>query len=419
MKRVLISIGLAAAVATSGFAAGRREKVPQLCGKWTQINPSAQLRAEMEKYGFSACEYSDGTNVFSGLFRSPKACGVKKFPLIVYIPGSGEKGRDLMRQFRQPTVFAKVCDAKFSKENPCHLLAVSPPDSATTLVGGLPGRPNALQRLLHDFIVETIRRTHRPDIDPDRIYLTGFSYGGSGVYALAQHYPGEYAAVVPISSLPPLREYFSETHPGNWWHFNNEGDYSRHGMPTEELEWFRDRTNAAGGDFRIGTFPADSHDAWSAVWGEEEMWKWMFSKSLKTSGTRRFSLVGAKCTASIAGWDAGCGPERVIDGLDDTAYTPARPFRKDDWWMVELPAPVCGKVNIYSGNREREALLKHAQAEVSLDGRKWVRAGQFSSKDGVCSFVRRNKFKFVRIKSTSSAPSLFTLRRMDVSAGAI
>ena len=34
---------------------------------------------------------------------------------------------------------------------------------------------------------------------PNRLYLTGFSYGGNGAYALAQHFPNVFAAVIPGS----------------------------------------------------------------------------------------------------------------------------------------------------------------------------------------------------------------------------
>ena len=41
----------------------------------------------------------------------------------------------------------------------------------------------------------------KPKVDLNRLYITGFSYGGLGAYALAQHFPGTFAAVVPIAAL--------------------------------------------------------------------------------------------------------------------------------------------------------------------------------------------------------------------------
>ncbi len=37
-------------------------------------------------------------------------------------------------------------------------------------------------------------------IDPARVYLTGFSMGGDGVWALGQAHPDQFAALAPVSS---------------------------------------------------------------------------------------------------------------------------------------------------------------------------------------------------------------------------
>lgn len=387
-----------------------------LGGMLLSFTPERPVVQEMRKYGFTAWRYSDGTTEVRGLLSTPEAGGGKKLPLLVYIPGCGEKGEDLLKQFRQRAVFEKVTSAAFQKRHPCYLLALSPPSAASTIVGGMPGAPNALQRVLHDFIFAVARQAEKPPIDLTRLYLTGFSYGGSGSYALALHYPGEFAAVVPIASLPPLPEYLSETQPGSWWHFHNEGDYARNGIDIRDVESFRDRVKALGGDFRIGTFPSSSHDAWTAVWREEGMWDWMFSKALAVKG-RRTTIVeppAAKATATVPGKDAGTGPERALDGLDETAYVPTKPFVRGDWWMAEYAAPFAGKVTLFTGDRTGAGRLKEGVVEVSTNGRSWFRVGSFSAKTGQCSFVRTNKFRFLRVRTCGNGASEFRLRRIEV-----
>ena len=44
------------------------------------------------------------------------------------------------------------------------------------------------------------------------------------------------------------------------------------------LDAFADKVRKQGGDFRIGTFPNEGHNAWDAAWKEDAMWDWMFSK---------------------------------------------------------------------------------------------------------------------------------------------
>ena len=404
-------------------AAKTRTKAPAFCGKMLPVKASEELQKEMDRYGMTAHQYTDGTNTFSFLLYVPKKGGAGKLPLLAYIPGSGEKG-ELIRQFRYQDVFARITDPKFQRKHPCCLMAITPPESAGTLMGGRPGKPNAYQRLIHDMIFETIKCVGK--IDSTRLYLTGFSYGGGAVTALALNYPGTFAAVVPIAGLPPLPENFTPEHPGNWWHFYNEEDYARLDMPLKPFLAFRDRTIAAGGDSRFSGFPSEGHDAWTRAWAEDEVWEWLFTKTNRRPSRSRASmrpgassvtdLARAKCTASIEGKDRGCGPERALDGLDSTAYAPARAFSSSDWWMVELVDPAKGRVTVYSGDAAGNGRLKRGLVEVSSNGRTWIRAGNFTAGNGTCTFMRSSKFKFLRIRSSDRELQPFVLRRLEISA---
>ena len=374
----------------------------------------AELRQETGKYRAKVYRFGEGGNAFRCILFPPSGnvASKKRVPMIVHIPGNGERGEPI-KQFRQRTIFDKVLSAKFQKSMPCYLLAISPPESVSTLHGGMPGQPNGVQRTMHDMICAAADVAKNPAVDRNRIYLTGFSYGGSGVYALALHYPGEYAAAMPISSLPPLPEYFCESCPGSFWHFYNEGDYFKQGIKPKDVETFRDMVNSAGGDFRIGSYAEEGHDAWTSAWHEDEAWKWMFSKDLGNTQLAGFALAGAKCSASVSGKDVGCGPERAIDGLDSTFYEPKGGFSCGDWWMVELSKPMAGRVVLYSGDEKGGSRLSNAVVEVSANGKNWKRAGAFLKKAGTCSFNQAGKFRFIRVRAQSSSGE-FRLRRVAV-----
>ena len=57
-------------------------------------------------------------------FLLSPAVGEGKFPLVVYIAGSGEQGTDLKKMFRQTGVFDAVCEPSFAEGHPCHILAI-------------------------------------------------------------------------------------------------------------------------------------------------------------------------------------------------------------------------------------------------------------------------------------------------------
>lgn len=380
-------------------------------------------RCDLSRYSLRACWNGVKTNAVKALLFTPKPVGKAGLPLVVYLPGRGEIG-DVARQFRQRTIFDLVTSEGFQKRHPCFLLALSPPESATTLLGGSPGRPTAVQRALHEFVLSVCRQSGKPKIDTNRVYLTGFSYGGNGVYALALNFPGFYAAAIPIAALPPVAESVSDVAPGSWWHFYNEGDYARHEMNAKTLRAFASAVVRAGGDFRLGRYPADAHDAWTRAWREDAVWDWAFSKSLDgkartlTKAARErdpcLSLIEARCSASVPGRDAATAPMRVIDGLDTTWYEPKRAFEKDDWWRVDFGKPLDGRVRLVSGDKSGAGVAKGLVVEVSSDGERWSRMGTFSGRDGVCSFVTRGAVRFVRVRSASERPQTFRLRRIDV-----
>lgn len=395
--------------------------------KSTGVRPLAvanDLKSELARYTLRAYENRESTNIVQGLLFIPKPRGNKPLPMVVYIPGNGEIG-DVSRHFRQRAIFERITSENFQEKYPCFLLALTPPSSAKTILGGMPGSPTRLQKALRDFVFDVCIIQKRPKVDMNRLYVTGFSYGGVGAYALAQHFPKDFAAVLPIAALPPLPEYFNKNNPGNWWHFHNEGDYANHSIDVQDVEKYAKLVNEAGGDFRIGTFPALGHDAWTKTWREDVVWDWMFSKSLngqvkqltkkgKGADLIPLSISFAKCTSSVPGIDRNHGPERVIDGLDATWYEPLKPFTKHDWWQVDLIKPIQGRFIVVSGDDKGNKLVKSAYVETSIDGIHWQRAGHFSKKNGVCSFTSHRNIRFLRIKSTTSKPQRLCIRRLKI-----
>lgn len=417
------SIQIARTIVCSIFMFLVAVAAPHCCGAQSVLRPlavSAEAVRQMARYSLRAYHNGNATNSVKGLLFTPKPVGGKPLPMVVYLPGNGERG-DVVRQFRQRAIFERVTSPRFQKQFPCHLLAVSPPEGATTLLGGLPGRPSRIQKDIYEFVMAACRSQKRPKVDMDRIYLTGFSYGGNGVYALALHYPGVFAASLSVAALPPQFEYFSSDKPGNWWHFHNEGDYGRHGLDARGLERFRDAVNKAGGDFRIGVYPATGHDAWTKAWREDEAWRWMFSKSLaggavvnRWAGQPSVSFTGARCSASRPGRDASMGPMRAIDGLSTTCYVSDKPFGREDWWRIDFPSPVSGRFKFVSGSVGGNEFFRGGVVEVSVDGKRWTHAASFGTKTGVCAFTQMRPVSCVRVRNARTQPRSLVLRSLSV-----
>ena len=351
-------------------------------------------------------------------------------PLLVFLPGKGETGPDLSLQFRQKALFSLVTSPEFQRRWPCYVIAPSPPADAETLMDGLPGGPSPLQRRLHDAVLEAAVAQAGPAVDTNRIYLAGLSYGGGGVYGLMTAYPGVFAAGVPVASFPPPPSFISDSSPLRVWHFSNEGDYRKRGIPPEVLTAFRAAVEARGGEFRIGTYPDTGHDAWSKAWREPALWDWLFSKTAdgRPVGVRLSPLTGkpvktpppipsavsVSATASLPATDESHGPERAGDGLDGTWYASASPRRRGDWLQLEWSAPQSGRVRVVTGTPDGKALLSSAHVEISRNGRTWSRMAGFSRDTGICRFTAREPFRFLRIVIDADAAAPLVIREANL-----
>lgn len=406
MRLSLLSISVLHAI--SAFAvpmSGRIGRYPDVRG----------IRADLRRYGMDAGIYSspDGRRV-SFLFRRAKASRPAPLPLLLYLPGSGEIGADFSRQFSQRTIFERVCSSGFQMNYPCHFLALSPPEGVTTLLGGAPGRPTSDQALLMSAVDAVVASCAHPPVDTNRLYATGLSFGGNGVYALASRFPGRFAAILPVAALPPDGESLSSGFPHACWHFYNEGDYRRAGIAAARLDDFAALVRRAGGDFRVGVYPDNGHDAWSKAWREDAVWDWMLSKRAngENSASTAF-LPKTVCTASIPGADDAHGPERAADGLDATCYVSKEPVSRGDWWMVEFAAPVTGRVSVLTGTREGRGKLAVGFVEVSKDGRNWTRGGKVQRRTGSAAF-RADGIRFLRVRPEPPRPEVLTLREVRI-----
>lgn len=399
------------------------------------------------------------------LLYIPDASIARNVPLVIYFPGSGETGFDLVKQFRQKSLFSIVSSKKFQNAHPCYFMAISLPDGTRTLYDGLPGEPSAIQDLVMGAVRTVAATYNRPKIDMTRLYAVGFSFGGECVYGIMLAYPGAFAGGIPVASFPPPPNYVSTKYPGAWWHIYNDGDYTVHGVTGDMLKPFVDRVESCGGEFRTGIYPCDGHNAWTAAWQETAAWEWLFSKTTngrvvndtplrpdpvvseddthksqpvreennatqvlpagtrksgKTDAEKRQKLISkdisdAKCSASVQGKGRTSQPYLAVDGLDGTAYVSATPMKKGDWFKVELATPAVGTFCVKTGHLKAKDYLADGTVETSYDGQTWKRRGKFSDKTGECEFrIKEDVVKFIRILPGSKKPQELVIREITI-----
>ena len=117
--------------------------------------------------------------------------------------------------------------------------------------------------------LQEVRRSYR--VDNSRVILTGLSWGGYGVWTLAEQHPSEFAAIVPMcanekpDAVPAIRGIPT-------WCFHNALDPF---VSCGDSKNMVNLINEAGGKAKITTYGAFGHDVWVRAYKEPELWTWL------------------------------------------------------------------------------------------------------------------------------------------------
>ena len=132
-------------------------------------------------------------NILYRIHAPARVSKAASLPVVVYLHGSTKGGTDNIRQTKVavPASFIR----NFS-ERPCILIA--PQCDQGRNWKNLSG--DSVLSLLDDFLKET------KVADPKRVYLTGFSLGGYGVWHMIDKRPDLFAAAVPLAGAAHIRD---------------------------------------------------------------------------------------------------------------------------------------------------------------------------------------------------------------------
>lgn len=117
--------------------------------------------------------------------------------------------------------------------------------------------------------LQETRRHYR--VDDSRVILTGLSWGGYGVWALAEKHPTDFAALVPmcgndkLDAVPAIKGI-------PIWAFHNTMDPF---ISCGDSRVMVDAVNKAGGQAKLTTYTALGHDVWVRAYRDLDLWKWM------------------------------------------------------------------------------------------------------------------------------------------------
>jgi len=213
------------------------------------------------------------------LYRLLKPMGYdpqKKYPLVLFFHGAGERGDDNRRQLVHG--MNEFAGDQMMKKYPCFVAAPQCPQGAqwvdtpwTADAHAMPDEPTAPMRMSLELLsaLET-----EFSIDPSRIYVTGLSMGGFGVWDALQRHPNRFAAAVPVCGGADLAKAQSIAHIPVWvFHGDSDGV-----VKTKRSRDMVDAIKQAGGSPRYTEYPNTGHNAWSATYSNQEVYDWLFAQ---------------------------------------------------------------------------------------------------------------------------------------------
>ncbi|HSI35877.1 MAG TPA: alpha/beta fold hydrolase [Tepidisphaeraceae bacterium] len=222
------------------------------------------------------------------LVRPDKVEPGKRYPLVIYLHGAGQKGDDNSKPSNSALVKA-LATAEVRAAFPCFVLVPQCPAGEradgramnwTNWKGQKENKPplwleadaepspplRAAMRLLDEVM-------KAEPIDADRVYLTGTSMGGSGSWNWAAREPGRFAAVIPVCGLsdatmgPKIKGV-------PVWTFHGGEDAQ---VPVARTRKMVEAIKAAGGDVKYTEMAGQGHGIDGKVWTREVL-GWMFGR---------------------------------------------------------------------------------------------------------------------------------------------
>ncbi|EDY81376.1 hypothetical protein VDG1235_994 [Verrucomicrobiia bacterium DG1235] len=166
-----------------------------------------------------------------------------------------------------------------------------------------------------DIIAQIDKAIAERNVDPQRIYITGFSMGGGGVWDLLNLYPNRFAAAIPICGISPrtgsITENLSKI-PIRTFHARNDSIVSVSTTRAIVNDLIRANDHLApaypeNGDFiyrddsltiSYTEYATGGHAIWNQVWNTDSLYDWLLDHQLADPTPPRLS--GAQIAYSHA-----------------------------------------------------------------------------------------------------------------------
>jgi predicted peptidase len=193
------------------------------------------------------------------------ASKAKKWPLIVFLHGSGEGGDDIEKVTLHG--LPNLLKSKDLSDFPFIVVSPQSPENADW-------DSDAVNALIDELIVQL-------PVDADRIYLTGLSLGGFGTWSIAAARPERFAAIAPICGAgEPATACRLKSVPV--WAFHGEEDAV---VALQDDQAMVDAARSCGADVKFTIYPGVGHDSWTRTYADPALYAWFLQHRRQDKNT--------------------------------------------------------------------------------------------------------------------------------------
>lgn len=191
--------------------------------------------------------------------------GGKKYPLVLFLHGVGERGNDNERQLKH--CGQAFLNPHYREEYPAYVLF---PQCPADEYWSNPRMTKALQKLVEKYLAEY-------PVDERRVYVVGISMGAIGTYALVSQCPELFAAAVPICGRTDPRQLY-KARKVKFHIFHGDADDI---VPVSGSREAYRALRAEGADVEYVEFAGCGHESWYMAFNYPGFMDWLFAQRRK------------------------------------------------------------------------------------------------------------------------------------------
>lgn len=232
-------------------------------------------------YSYEKFVSSEGQSLNYRLLEPLKVEAKKKYPLVIFLHGLGERGSDNEKQlFHGSQMFLNPSN---QEKYPAYVIFPQCPETTFWAYDNIPASfedmtPAENMTIVFRALKEMIDEYRAmPTVDASRVYIMGLSMGGMATYDMVARFPEIFAAAIPIcGAIKPGR--IAAAKNVKFRIFHGDADFT---VPVECSRRAYRELKAAGADVEYFEFAGCGHGSWNPAFNMPDFMEWLFAQKLK------------------------------------------------------------------------------------------------------------------------------------------